>query len=312
MKQENYRNKRKLNAITTALSANFLYIIIVLIFKGILDLMGNDGNYGVVFGVIELVLVSIYFIAFNWLSFQNASEENSKEYGRFLLLEMIPITVLTIASIVLIYVGDGGSFSADWNAMTFIIAPSLFWFLPFGLVYHFMSGMMPIAIFMVTCIVYIIVLQCIGYAMGAKSRATVREREKKRVIQEKQYMIQQSEMARQASRSIEENRSQPQSAVAQNSSPRDERDPLKDVDQPAIIQTEAFSSITDEMIEEAIRNQKIKTAAQKRSARHQQGSGAPNAAPKKRTTMSKQRNQTRDISKELESIRRKIGEKDEK
>ncbi|SDX85694.1 hypothetical protein [Eubacterium barkeri] len=325
MKQENYRNRRKINAINTALAANFSYIVIVLIFKGIFDALGlgNTGSYHLIFGGIEFVVVSVFLIAFNWVSFKDASLESNGTYGRFLLLEMIPIGMMTLVTIVLTYVGTNGSFNADWNVATFIVAPTLFWYLPFGIIFNFAS-MIPLAAFMAICLVYMIGLQFIGFAIGGKSRAFAKEREQKRLVQERQIMQRQNEMARQAAyntgaistQAVREGlqsqgggrRPQTRPAMA-----LDPRDPLGDVDQPAIIQTEAFSSITDEMIEEAVRNQKIKSAQQKSDERRAAAQGQPTVTQqKKNVSISRQRKQqTTDLARELEDIRRKMEKKDE-
>ena len=324
MKQENYRNRRKINAINTALAANFSYIVIVLIFKGIFDALGlgNAGSYNLIFGGIEFVVVSVFLIAFNWVSFKDASLESNGTYGRFLLLEMIPIGMMTLATIVLTYVGTNGSFNADWNVATFIVAPTLFWYLPFGIIFNFAS-MIPLAAFMAICLVYMVGLQFIGFAIGGKSRAFAKEREQKRLVQERQIMQRQNEMARQAAYNTGAISTQAVREGLQSQGGRrrpqtramalDPRDPLGDVDQPAIIQTEAFSSITDEMIEEAVRNQKIKSAQQKSAERRAATQGLPTVSQrKKNVSISRQRKQqTTDLAKELEDIRRKMEKKDE-
>jgi hypothetical protein len=306
MKQENYRNKRKLNAITTALMGNFLYILVVLILKGILDALGNTGTYHLVYGIVEFVLISLFLVLFNWLSFRNAAKEDNHAFGKYLILAMIPILVMTIISIIVTYAGTSGDFSGNWNAMTFAISPTLFWYLPYGLIYFLTGSTIPIAAFMFICLVYMILLECLGYAMGAKSRAYSLEREQKRLMQDRKSLERQDAMAQQRSEQARQ-----ADAQAWEAARRDVKDPLGDVDQPAVIQTEAFTSITDDMIEEAVRNQKIKTAGQKAPLQRRNGARSVNPTQKKNVSVvTKQRKQNRDLSRELDEIRRKMEKKD--
>ena len=331
MKQINYRNRRKINPINRALMANFTYILMILIFKGIFDAsgMGNAGSYNMVFGGIEFAVMSVFLIVFNWISFKDTSIDSNKTYSRFLIHELIPIVVMTILTIAVTYLMNSQSFSAQWNVATFVIAPTLFYYLPYGFLYNFLS-MLPLAAFMGICLVYMILLQFIGFLMGSKSRAYAKEREQKRMIQERKIMERQNKMAREAAENTGVISPQPQidfekprlkmEPPKKKTAPVvDPKDPLADVDQPAVIYTEAFTSITDEMIEEAVRNQKIKTAQQKTEERRAAAKGKPGLVQRKKNVslakqqkqQKQQKHQTTDLVKELEEIRRKMEQKDE-
>lgn len=290
MKQENFRIKRKLNAFTTALISNFLNIVIILILKGILGLFGNNGQYNVFYGIVEFVIITLFWVGFNYYSFRDTSQEDNREYSLYLIVDMIPIAVLTIISIVVMYIGTGTQFSTTWNALTFAVAPTLFVYLPYGFLYHIFGSMIPIAAFFIICMVYIVGLQLAGYALGNKSRRETQARLRKRRAQEEKFMAEQKEMAIKANKRMQNNNTAASRMVRQAARKRsirpdnkpkiDKRDPLNDVTSNPIIQTEAFSPITDEMIEEAMKKEK-QTAAQKelekRKAREQKERPAQNS-----------------------------------
>ena len=264
MKQENYRNKRKINRLTTALVGIFFYILLTLILKTVQNLFTPGGTLMGLFSLVEFVLVSAFMVAYTWYNFRNASLENSKSFWKYILFVMIPIAVMTLLTIMIMYVGSGASFNKIWNAVTFIIAPTLFLYIPFGFIYDFLS-VIPLAVFMIVCLIYMVGLQYAGYILGAPSRKFALERERKRMEQDALVMRRQDEMARQASkaREVQEQirQTQKQNIVM------DQRDPLKDIESTPVVETEAFDPITDDMVAEAERRQMIRSHQQKIEAR---------------------------------------------
>lgn len=320
MKQENYRNKRKINRLTTALLGIFFYILLVLLLKSFQNLFVPGSTAMVIFTMVEMIIVSLYLVGYTWYNFNNASLEDHKSFWKYILFIMIPITVMTLLTIIISYVGGESGFNGVWNSVTFIIAPTLFLYIPFGFIYSFMS-MLPLGIFMVLCLFYMVAMQYIGYVLGAPSRKFAKEREIRRMEQDQLVMRKQDEMARQASkaRAVQEEIRQKQQ---QHHVIVDERDPLKDIENTPVVQTEAFSIITDDMVADAERRQKIKTHQQKLEARRrkqmeiqQQEKKPENTTVLDSMPVSKQKapdQSTRDLRQQLELARKRLAEQEEK
>lgn len=267
MKQENFRMKRKHDALNTAIASNFINIVLILIFKTIVNAISSSGNYNVFFGVVQIVLIAVFWLGFNYMAFRETSEENSREYSFYLIMCMIPMAFFTIITIIIMVSGGSGPFSGIWNALTFAVAPTVFLYLPYGLIYHVSGGAIPMAAFFIICFVLIIALQVIGYALGAKSRKDSEAEIRKRRAREEKYMAQQKQMAMEANKKLEASNTEASRMVRQAARKRslgeekpDPRDPLSDVESPAVIQTEAFTPITDQMIQEAMKKEKEEAA----------------------------------------------------
>ena len=266
MSQDNFRHRRQYNALSMALIGNFTNIIIIMVLKTISNFMGNNGTYNTIYGIIQLVVISLFWIIFNWLGFKNAANQEKKSYRKYLMYVMLPMVIVTILTVVMAFVG-GDNFNLIWNQLSLVIAPALFLYLPYGIVYVIGGKILTIFGFMAAMIVYILLMQCIGYLMGAQNRAAILERDKKRSDIEKQYNAKQIELARQAeSRMLAQKQTAQRAqraAMRQNANiatptPLNENDPLSDVEQPAILKTESFVPITEDMIEEALRLNKIR------------------------------------------------------
>lgn len=362
MNQNNYHIKKRMSPIETALIGNLIYVVLVLIFKGILDLMGNDGNYGIVFGAVEFVLTAAYWIGLNWFLFRNPASHQDGSYGRYVLFSLLPILVFTIISSVVIYTAPGTEFTSAWNQFTFLVAPTIFWYLPFGIIYNFIGSYLPIVAYFGLCLLMVIIFQVIGISLGAGRRKALRERAQKRSQQ----------LAREEAITVEKvvepfnkKRRQQQAAQTAEVQPKPERkakkrpeqpkprkinpkDPFDEGEQTQIIYTETFSAITDEMIE-AVENQKrerlenrmasvVKPSVQteemldrvemdtkrdlmkdidiesvsgairetRRGLKETQKAAPPKQEPER--LLDKEKSETRDISEELQNIRRMMSQ----
>lgn len=343
----NYRIKKRMGAFESALLGNVLYILGVLIFKVILDLIGTAGGYNMIFGAVEFSVMSLFWVAFNWLMFRNVADGKKGGYARYIFYSCLPIIIFTIGTAVIMYGFPGQGFSATWNQFSFVVAPTLFWYLPFGLIYHFLGGILPMAAYFGIYLLWVIVLQAIGIAAGAGRRAKMHEREEKRIAyMERQAKITAEKVAASYSRNEKRRVARQQAADKRSAeAPRRPRrvnpnDPFDDgEDQTQIIYTEAFTAITDEMLEEAdrkkrealeekmagaktpspgVRNVKnrvskqladeIDTDAVNRAIRETQA-GLGNTG--KDADMKRRRSETQDIAAELESIRRRFAQEDQ-
>ena len=267
MKQANFRAKRKRGALTNALIANFLNIVIIAIFKLIINLIG-PGNYNIPFGIIQLVLISAFWIGFNYYQFKDAGEEDTKDYVFYLLMCMAPMLFFTLIAIIFSSINIGTSFGSTWNALTFAVAPALYLCIPYGIFYRLIGMNIPMAVFMLICIVYICAVQFIGYLIGKKSRQEAIARVRKRQEIQERKIAEQAEMAERAKQQRETEASRiVRQGVRKRTNPKpNRRDPLSDIEQPAVIQTEAFEPITDEMIAKVKTEQEAKKEARRKAS----------------------------------------------
>lgn len=259
MKLENFRAGRKRNALTSALLSNLLYFVLVIILKEITNAVSGDG-YNVVFGFVQLALVCIYWIGINYFFFKDTIEENRRSYITYLIASMVPMLIFMLITFALMIKGLNGGFALTWNALTFAVAPTLFVFLPYGVIYHFVGNMIPIVVFFIICFVLMAGLQVVGYAAGTKSRRRALARRKKRQMLEEKRIAEQKQKAQQAQEQMQRGSAEASRIVRQqvrrrNVKPKKKitRDPFADIEQPAVVETEAFTPITDEEIERVTR-----------------------------------------------------------
>lgn len=353
MNQNNYHIKKRMSPIETALLGNLIYIVLVLILKNVLDLIGNDGNYKLWFGAIELVIMAGYWIFLNWFLFRNPASHQDGSYAKYIFFSLLPILVFTIVSTIVIYAAPGTNFTSAWNEFTFLVAPTIFWYLPYGLIYHFIGSAIPIVVYFVICLILVIVFQGIGIAMGSGRRKKLRERAERREKEKEQIsvekVIEPYNKKRRPAASQQAAPQKPKKKAPAKPQPKkaDPKDPFgDDDDQPQIIYTEAFSVITDEMLEEAERRKRenledkmaeaatpsgeaeeildhvekglideIDTEAVNRAiAETQRGLKAakqPRKAPREKdNVLDREKSETQDITAELEHIRKLMSQND--
>ena len=301
MKQTNFRAKRKRSALTNALIANFLNILIIAVFKLIINVIG-PGHYNVPFGIIQLLLITAFWVGFNYYQFKDAGQESPGDYAFYLLMCMIPTLFFTLLSIIVSSINVGGSFSSTWNLLTFVVAPALYLYIPYGIIYRLIGNSLPLVVFMLICIVYICAVQFIGYLIGKKSRQEAMARIKKRREIEERQMAEQAEMAERAKKQRETEASRMvRQGMRRRMNPKpNRRDPLGDIEQPAVIQTEAFEPITDEMIAKVKAEQEAKKEARRKAAEARRARikrmGVPAGSRKKKEAEAEQPQQTPDTN----------------
>jgi len=159
------KRKRRLSALEAAVLGNILYIMIVLIFKNVFDLIRtSDFNY--LFNGIQLLTVGAFWIALFAISFKSISGNEKPKAFRYILFSLIPIIVLTVTLTVVSSMFPGQDTNSIWNQFAFIAAPTIFWYLPYGLIYQLMGGEISIFVFFGMALFVTIAFQVIGIVLG--------------------------------------------------------------------------------------------------------------------------------------------------
>ena len=277
------RLRRRLNSLSTALLANILNLLLILILKGILDVgVKSNGHYNMVYGVIELVVIVGFWIYFTYAAFKSSTDDDDNQvFGKYLLYSLLPTVIMAVLTTMILLKGHAGiRFLKVWNAFTFVVSPTLYLFLPFGALAVWFGSRVPFIAFMYICVGVIAAAQFIGYAFGAQSRKVSEAKDRKRKALEDKYMLEQQEKS-EAGETAEPQAAQPKpgtpKAKTRHKRP-DGNDPLSDVESPAVIETEAFSPITDEMIDKVLREERKKQREehqQKRKSEHSKKSNDP-------------------------------------
>ncbi|MGN0194120.1 MAG: hypothetical protein ACI39G_03295 [Pseudoramibacter sp.] len=261
------RLRHRLNSLSTALLANVLNLLIILILKGILDVgVKSNGHYNMTYGVVQLAVIVGFWLYITYAAFKSSSDaDDNQVFGKYLIYSLLPMLIMTVLTTIIMIKGHTGiRFIKSWNAFTFVVSPTLYLFLPFGVLSVWLGSRIPVIAFCYLCIGIIAAAQIVGYAIGSKSRKVSEAKDRKRKALEDKYMLEQQEKAKAG-----ETEAAPAAAAAAAESkpkaarkPRPKRtdasDPLGDVDSPAVIETEAFSPITDEMVEKVLREERRK------------------------------------------------------
>lgn len=263
------RNKKRMGAIQAALLSNLFYLVLGLLLNTaqgfVMQLSGGNSNATMVMQGVSLVLAVAFWIVCFWFAFRNLGEKIQEPLIKYIVLTMLPIVLFTVASSLIIHFAGGG-FSQAWNSFAFVIAPTLFWYLPFGLVYTLVPSPVPITVFFALILILIVVFQLLGYGAGQGRRKRLKEEEK--AIEENARLV--AEKAAEPYNRTERKRRVPQGKRPQTNPGSDgagsvpathhsKKDPFETEDSPQIIYTEAFTAITDEMIleEEARRKEDL-------------------------------------------------------
>jgi hypothetical protein len=159
------KRKRRLSALEAAVLGNILYIVLVLIFKNVFDLIRtSDFNY--LFNGIQLLTIGAFWITLFVICFKNISGNEKPKAFRYVLYSLIPIIVLTGTLTVVSTMFPGQDTNSIWNQFAFIAAPTIFWYLPYGLIYQLIGSETSIFIFFGIGLVLTILFQVTGIVLG--------------------------------------------------------------------------------------------------------------------------------------------------
>jgi hypothetical protein len=159
------KRKRRLSALEAAVLGNILYIVIVLIFKNVFDVIRtSDFNY--LFNGIQLLTIGVFWITLFAICFKSIGGNEKPKAFRYVLYSLIPIIVLTVTLTVVSSMFPGQDTNSIWNQFAFIAAPTIFWYLPYGLIYQLMGSSVSIFAFFGIALVVTIIFQVIGIVLG--------------------------------------------------------------------------------------------------------------------------------------------------
>ncbi|WKY44507.1 hypothetical protein Q5O14_18175 [Eubacteriaceae bacterium ES2] len=159
------KKKRRLSPLETSVFGNVIYILIVLLFKNIFDVFyGDEFNYFL--SGIELLVVALFWIGLFAISFKNIYAGEKKRYGAYVFYSLLPILLLTAAVTAVTIFAPGQDTSSVWNQFTFLAAPTIFWYLPFGLIYQILNGSITIFTHFAISLLITLVFQVTGIAIG--------------------------------------------------------------------------------------------------------------------------------------------------
>lgn len=266
------RLRHRLNSLSTALLANVLNLLIILILKGILDVgFKSNGHYNMGYGVVQLAVIVAFWLYITYAAFKSSSDvDDNQVFGKYLLYSLLPMLIMTVLTTIIMIKGHTGiRFIKSWNAFTFVVSPTLYLFLPFGVLSVWFGSRVPAIAFFYICIGIIAAAQIVGYAIGSQSRKVSEAKDRKRKALEDKYMLEQQEKAQTGESEAPAEPEMPKEKLARKPKPRraDASDPLGDVDSPAVIETEAFSPITDEMVEKVLREERRKNREEREQQR---------------------------------------------
>jgi branched-subunit amino acid transport protein AzlD len=270
------RLRHLLNSLSTALLANVMNLLIILILKGILDVgVKPNGHYNMVYGVVQLAVIVGFWLYVTYAAFKSSSDvDDNQVFGKYLIYSLLPMLIMTALTTIIMIKGHTGiRFIKSWNAFTFVVSPTLYLFLPFGVLSVWFGSRVPAIAFFYICIGIIAAAQVVGYAIGSQSRKVSEAKDRKRKALEDKYMLEQQEKEQAGeTETPEAPKAAPKTKTSRKPKTRrpDASDPLGDVDSPAVIETEAFSPITDEMVEKVLREERRKNREKEQQKKKKQ------------------------------------------
>lgn len=298
MNPRKFHIRRKINSLTTALIGNIFNLLIILVLKGVLDIIqtaSGDDRYPLGFGIVAFAIVVAYWVFFTYKAFANSTDDDDRNYGPYLLLCMLPMVLFTVIALLIMQFGGNASFAGVWNGLTFGIAPTLFLYFPYGVIYHVMGAKMPIIAFFLVVLVLMVALQSIGFMLGKKQREVTEAKERRRKALAEKLQAEQAEAEAQRAAAMEAAAAPASVSKVKWRAADHERigrparkDPFSDVESPSIIETEAFSPVTDKMVEKVMREERRKERAaalqerrMRKPAKRQDGESSGWIDPKK-------------------------------
>lgn len=255
----NFYLKRRLTPMGAALLGNFIYLVLCVIMQEVFqpsNMAGND--YNIIIGIVELVVAVGFWIVFYYLTFRRHISAHGSPYWQYIFFSVLPIFLITLAGGILLYFFPVNDFSSIWNEFSFLMAPMIFYYIPFGLLFKIFGSSIPIILFLGICLILMMLAQVLGIALGGNNRKQLEaklEKQAQKAALAHQQMLEKLEKEKliQAEKHLKEESRRSKSS----------RDPFADDrDDTQVIYTEAFSVITDEMIEAAEHQKPTKEAAE--------------------------------------------------
>ena len=177
MKIYNLRISRSIGISTAALLSVIFYLSIIIVLnlsQNVIDPTGE--NYSTVFGIAQLVIVTLYWVLINYFYFSRPGKSGFGTILVYLLFMLFPIICFSVATIVLQTYYPITDFILSWNLMTWVIGPTLFWYLPYSYIYYVFGYNISMSLFIIICLAYNICIIGIGIILGLIRRSYVVEK----------------------------------------------------------------------------------------------------------------------------------------
>lgn len=162
------KRKRRLTAIEAAVLGNILYLIIVIIFKSVFSMVGRTSGFNYLFNGIELGVVGLFWIILFGRNFKNIYAGEKPNYLKYIFFMLMPIIILTAALTLVSLLWPGQDTNSIWNQFTFLAAPTIFWYLPYGLIYQLIGSYVSIFAFFGIALGVTILFQILGIISGRR------------------------------------------------------------------------------------------------------------------------------------------------
>jgi len=169
------KKKRRLTAIEAAVLGNILYLMIVIIFKSAFDIIGKTGGFNYLYNGIELGAVGLFWVILFGRNFKNIYPGEKPYYLKYMFFALIPIVILTISLTLVSLLGPGQDMNSIWNQFAFLAAPTIFWYLPYGLIYQLIGNYISIYVFFGIALGVTILFQILGILVGRRAGRKYRE-----------------------------------------------------------------------------------------------------------------------------------------
>ncbi|KNZ42565.1 hypothetical protein [Acetobacterium bakii] len=181
------KRKRRLTAIEAAILGNILYLIIVILFKSAFDYIGRTGGFNYLFNSIELAAVGLFWIILFGQNFKNIYAGEKPRALKYIFFMLTPIVLLTIALTLVSLFWPGQDTNSIWNQFSFIAAPTIFWYLPYGLIYQLIGDYVSIFAFFGIALGITVLFQIAGMAIGRVLGRKYREETVEQVAVEEKF-----------------------------------------------------------------------------------------------------------------------------
>ena len=159
------KRKRRLSPLEAAVLGNILYLVIVLIYKSVFDVVRTD-SFDYLFNGVQLLTIGIFWIALFVICFKNISGNEKPRVFKYIFFSLMPIVVLTASLTLVSLFAPGQDTMSVWNQFAFLAAPTIFWYLPFGLIYQLVGSSISIFAFFGISLIFTVVFQIIGVVLG--------------------------------------------------------------------------------------------------------------------------------------------------
>nr|NLN97268.1 hypothetical protein [Eubacteriaceae bacterium] len=251
--RSNYQVNQWMNPIAAALLGNVLYILLVLGIKEVGKFFPIGGTVNLIYNLVAMGIALLFWMLYFAYITRNIIDKRHGGFFKYIFLTNLPIFIFVGVTTFLTYYSDVQGFSANWNAFNFVVAPSLFWFLPFGAVtYVWDTISLPLWVYPYLALLLILLFQSLGIALTGQYRRKIlhftQERLKRLEEQEAADYAQLTAKAIQLQQIAHQDRKKKKKKI--------DKSRVWERDSTQIVYTESFDLVTDEMIEAYNQQQK--------------------------------------------------------